>query len=203
YAPGRFRVGRSREGIGDRGDRFELAAACRAELLGLAGARPAREQLGTLGPSAQEDERRQERDHDRRERSPQMAADRSATFEHGSAQNRRRNSDTREDESKRKLVRSQARPLAPQTWREGRGDPKVGDCNRKERHRVEENRLALCTHWAVGMIGAANWAVELLTAISAISKDGPDGLLAGEVGAASVFPTGRCATGRYLAICPR
>src|SRR5206468_10584591 len=53
-----------------------------------------------------------------------------------------------------------------QTGRQGRGDPEVRDCNREQRHRVEENRLAFCTHRALGMIGAANWAVEAFGSMS-------------------------------------
>ena len=91
-----------------------------------------------------------------------MAAERRAVLEDGRPQNRRGNADAREDEGKRKLVRGQARALAPQPGGQGRGDPEVREGNREERHRVEENRLALCTHWALGMIGAANLAVEAL-----------------------------------------
>src|SRR5262249_46367645 len=163
----------------------------------------ARGQLVPLRPAAEEDKRRQERDHARGERCPKVAADRSAALEHGGPQDRRGNADAWKDEGQPKLVRSQPRALAPQIWRKGRGDAEVCDGNRKQRHRVEENRLALCTHWAQEMIGAAKEVVEAFTAISPISKDGPNGLLAGRVPAASVSATGRCAPGRYLAICPR
>jgi hypothetical protein len=153
-------IRRSRQRLRDCRDRLELPPTDRDELFSLACPSPGREQLATRPPANKDDHRRQERDQNRCEREPEMAADRLAVVEHHGAEECRRNPDAREDQRHGQVAGRHAGTVAPQPRRNGSADGQIGRGDRKERHRVEHNHLRLLVHWALGMIGAANGAVE-------------------------------------------
>ena len=91
-----------------------LAHRTETSCLGLACAWAARQQFAALTPASQEDEGRQERDQARCEREPEVAADRVPAVEHGRAENRSRDPDTREHQTYREVVRRQPGALTPE-----------------------------------------------------------------------------------------
>ena len=142
-----------RERVRECRGRIELAVAQRAARLRDAGQhRPGSEQA-TFAPTREDQRRRDEADHDRRERRPDMSSDRRPVVEDDSRPDDRHHGERREHQHDGDVGQTSLRALPPQRGNERRGHNEVCGCQDEKRNRIEDDRLRAFSHWAWQMIG--------------------------------------------------